>query len=43
MKESGYDGRPVTVVHVTDTISFLSAAALVTRELPQSAGFTVEH
>jgi peptide/nickel transport system substrate-binding protein len=41
VKESGYDGRPVTVVHVTD-ISFLSAAALVTRELLQSAGFTVE-
>src|SRR4029450_2617410 len=41
VKESGYDGRPVTVVHVTD-ISFLSATALVTRELLQSAGFTVE-
>ena len=41
VKESGYDGRPVVVVHVTD-ISFLSAAALVTRELLQSVGFNAE-
>src|SRR5262249_60891107 len=32
VKESGYDGRPVTVVHVTD-IALLNGAALVTREL----------
>ena len=41
VKESGYDGRPVTIVHVTD-ISFLNAAALVTRELCQAAGFNAE-
>jgi peptide/nickel transport system substrate-binding protein len=41
VKESGYDGRPVTVVHVTD-IGFLNAAALVTRELLTAAGFTVD-
>ena len=41
VKESGYDGRPVTVVHVTD-IGFLSGAALVTRDLLTQAGFTVD-
>ena len=30
VKESGYDGRPVTVVHVTD-LAHLNGAALVTR------------
>ena len=41
MKESGYDGRPVTVVHVTD-IALLNGAALVTRELLTSIGFNVD-
>jgi peptide/nickel transport system substrate-binding protein len=41
VKESGYDGRPVTVVHVTD-IGFLNGAALVTRELLTAAGFNVD-
>jgi peptide/nickel transport system substrate-binding protein len=41
VKESGYDGRPVMVIHVTD-ISLLNGAALVTRELLQSIGFTVD-
>jgi peptide/nickel transport system substrate-binding protein len=41
VKESGYDGRPVTVVHVTD-IALLNGSALVTRELLQQIGFTVE-
>jgi len=41
VKESGYDGRPITVVHITD-ISFLNAAALVTRELLTAAGFNVD-
>ena len=41
VKESGYDGRPVTVIHITD-ISFLNAAALVTRELMTAAGFNVD-
>src|SRR5919108_1250213 len=39
-KESGYDGRPVTVIHVTD-IALLNGAALVTRDLLQRIGFTV--
>jgi peptide/nickel transport system substrate-binding protein len=41
VKESGYDGHPVTVIHVTD-LAFLSAAALVTRELLTQAGFNVD-
>ena len=41
MKESGYDGRPVTVVHVTD-LAHLNGAALVTRELLTSIGFNVD-
>jgi peptide/nickel transport system substrate-binding protein len=31
VKESGYDGRPVVVLHVTD-IPFMNAAAIVTRQ-----------
>jgi peptide/nickel transport system substrate-binding protein len=31
VKESGYDGRPIVVLHVTD-IPFLNAAAMVTRQ-----------
>jgi peptide/nickel transport system substrate-binding protein len=41
VKESGYDGRPITVVHVTD-IAMVSGAALVTRELLSSIGFKVD-
>ncbi|MBI2468590.1 MAG: ABC transporter substrate-binding protein [Candidatus Rokubacteria bacterium] len=41
VKESGYDGRPVVVLQVTD-IQALSAVALVTRELLQQAGFNVD-
>jgi peptide/nickel transport system substrate-binding protein len=41
VKESGYDGRPVVVIHVTD-IALLNGAALVTRELLQSIGFNVD-
>jgi peptide/nickel transport system substrate-binding protein len=41
VKESGYDGRPVVVVHVTD-IALLNGAALVTRERLQSIGFNVD-
>jgi peptide/nickel transport system substrate-binding protein len=41
VKESGYDGRPVVVVHVTD-ISLLNGAALVTRDLLTQIGFTVD-
>jgi len=41
VKESGYDGRPVTVIHVTD-ISLLNGAALVTRDLLTQIGFTVD-
>ena len=41
VKESGYDGRPLTVVHVTD-IAMMSGAALVSRELLSSIGFNVD-
>jgi peptide/nickel transport system substrate-binding protein len=41
VKESGYDGRPVVVIHVTD-IQLLSGAALVTRDLLSQIGFTVD-
>jgi peptide/nickel transport system substrate-binding protein len=41
VKESGYDGRPITVIHVTD-IAMVSGAALVTRELLSSIGFNVD-
>ena len=40
VKESGYDGRPIVVLHVTD-ISFLNAAAVVTRQRLESIGFNV--
>jgi peptide/nickel transport system substrate-binding protein len=40
VKESGYDGRPVVVLHPTD-ISFINAAALVTRQRLESIGFNV--
>ena len=41
VKESGYDGRPVMVIHVTD-IALLNGAALVTRELLTQIGFNVD-
>jgi peptide/nickel transport system substrate-binding protein len=41
VKESGYDGRPVTVIHVTD-IALLNGAALVTAELLRQIGFNVD-
>jgi peptide/nickel transport system substrate-binding protein len=40
VKESGYDGRPIVVLHVTD-IPFLNAAAIVTRQRLDSIGFKV--
>ena len=40
VKEFGYDGRPVVVLHVTD-IPFLNAAAIVTRQRLESIGFKV--
>jgi peptide/nickel transport system substrate-binding protein len=40
VKESGYDGYPVVVLHVTD-IPFLNAAAIVTRQRLESIGFKV--
>jgi peptide/nickel transport system substrate-binding protein len=41
VKESGYDGRPIVVIHVTD-IQLLNGAALVTRDLLQQIGFNVD-
>jgi peptide/nickel transport system substrate-binding protein len=38
VKESGYDGRPVVVIHVTDRVN-MSAAAIVTRARLDSIGF----
>jgi peptide/nickel transport system substrate-binding protein len=40
VKESGYDGRPIVVIHVTDR-PFFNAAAIVTRQRLQSIGFNV--
>ena len=40
VQESGYDGRPIVVLHVTD-IPFLNAAANVTRQRLESIGFKV--
>jgi hypothetical protein len=40
VKESGYDGRPIVVLHITD-IPFLNAAAIVTRQRLESIGFRV--
>src|SRR5207245_103884 len=40
VKESGYDGRPVVVIQVTDR-TFLNAAAIVTRNRLESIGFNV--
>jgi peptide/nickel transport system substrate-binding protein len=40
VRESGYDGRPIVELHPTDN-SFISAAALVTRQRLESIGFKV--
>src|SRR5262249_30061637 len=40
VKESGYDGRPIVVLHPTD-IPFINAAAIVTRRRLESIGFNV--
>jgi peptide/nickel transport system substrate-binding protein len=40
VKESGYDGRPIVVLQVTD-IPFLNAAAMVTRQRLEWIGFKV--
>ena len=40
VKESGYDGRPIVVLHVTD-VPFINAAAIVTRQRLESIGFKV--
>src|SRR5262249_56832568 len=40
VKESGYDGQPIVVLHVTD-IPFLNAAAIVTRQRLESIDFKV--
>jgi peptide/nickel transport system substrate-binding protein len=40
VKESGYDGRPIVVLQITDK-SFLNAAAIVTRQRLESIGFKV--
>jgi peptide/nickel transport system substrate-binding protein len=42
VKESGYDGRPVVVLHVTDQ-SYLRGAGPVTRARLESIGFKVEY
>src|SRR5713226_8496732 len=41
VKESGYDGRPVVVIHATD-IAHISGAAPVTRQRLESIGFKVD-
>ena len=40
VKESGYDGRSLVVLHITD-IPFLNAAAIVTRQRLETIGFKV--
>jgi peptide/nickel transport system substrate-binding protein len=40
VKESGYDGRPVVVIHATDR-PHMNAAAIVTRQRLESIGFNV--
>jgi peptide/nickel transport system substrate-binding protein len=40
VQESGYDGRPIVVLHVTD-IPALNAAAIVTRQRLESIGFKI--
>ena len=40
VQESGYDGRPIVLLHVTDK-AVLNAAAVVTRQRLESIGFNV--
>jgi peptide/nickel transport system substrate-binding protein len=40
VKDSGYDGRPIVLLHVTD-VPFVNAAAIVTRQRLESIGFKV--
>jgi peptide/nickel transport system substrate-binding protein len=40
VKESGYDGRPVVVIHIND-VPVMNAAAIVTRQRLESIGFKV--
>ena len=40
VKESGYDGRPIVLLHATD-VPFVNAAAIVTRQRLESIGFKV--
>jgi peptide/nickel transport system substrate-binding protein len=40
VKESGYDGRPIVVLHITDK-PFLNAAGIVTQRRLESIGFRV--
>ena len=40
VRESGYDGQPIVVLHITDR-PFLNAAAIVTRQRLESIGFKV--
>jgi peptide/nickel transport system substrate-binding protein len=40
VKESGYDGRPIVMLHITD-VPFLNAAAIVSRQRLESIGFKV--
>jgi peptide/nickel transport system substrate-binding protein len=40
VRESGYDGHPIVVLHPTD-ISFINAAVIVTRQRLESIGFKV--
>ena len=40
MKESGYDGPPVVVLHITDTVSS-TPPSIVTRQRLESIGFKV--
>src|SRR3989442_6983601 len=41
VKEWGYDGRPVVVIHITD-VGHLDRVALVTRQRLQSIGFHID-
>src|SRR5262249_56105507 len=40
VQESGYDGRPVVLLHATDRVP-MNGAALVTRQRLESIGFNV--
>jgi peptide/nickel transport system substrate-binding protein len=40
VRESGYDGRPIVLIHVNDRLH-MNAAAIVTRQRLESIGFNV--